>query len=157
MHQSQDKKLNQVLNSKQGSFLRRDLGKQGVKELQDIATYGTRAQKATTQFANSSKHGFNVSQWGPVAGFLMAKVPPAGAAAALAKPMFDYVRGWVLTNPAARTVYSGILKNAANGSFKNMTGDFAKLEKLIVDDYGSVEDFFKQGIYDVEFYDDDED
>lgn len=146
------KKLQNVLNTKQGAILQRDIGKEGIKELRDIAEFGTKAQKATTQFANSSRHKFQVSEWGPLAGFLLAKAPPVGVAAAAAKPFFDYVRGYLLTKPASRTVYKDIVKNAAQGSFKNMTGDFAKLENQIVEDFGSIQNFMKEGLDEVEFY-----
>lgn len=146
------KKLTQVLNSKQGAILRRDIGEQGVKELREIAEFGSKAQKATTQMANSSKHKFQIGEWGPLAGFLLAKVPPAGVAVAASKPFFDYVRGWMITRPAARTVYRDIVKNAANGSFKNMAGDFNKLESMVKDEYGSIDDFMKQGISQLHFY-----
>lgn len=146
------KKLAQILNSKQGALLRRDLGEQGVKELQEIAEFGTKAQKASTQLANSAKHKFLPAEWGPLAGFLLAKVPPAGVAVAAAKPFFDYVRGWAITRPAARTVYRDIVKNAANGSFKNMASDFDKLEGLIKEEFGSIDDFMKQGISELQNY-----
>lgn len=146
------KKLHQVLNSKQGAVLRRDIGEQGVKELRDIAEFGSTAQKATSQFANSAKHKFQVSEWGPLAGFLLAKVPLAGVAAVATKPFFDYVRGYLLTRPAARTVYRDIVKNAANGSFKNMAADFSKLEGMINKEFGSMEDFMNQGMQELQFY-----
>jgi len=146
------KKLHQVLNSKQGAVLRRDIGEQGVKELRDIAEFGQTAVKATTQFANSAKHKFQVGEWGPLAGFLLAKVPPVGAAAVAVKPFTDYVRGYLLTRPAARTVYRDIVKNASKGSFSNMAKDFATLEGMIVDEYGSMDEFMKQGIKELQFY-----
>lgn len=150
------KKLSKLLDSKQGAILRRDIGEEGVKELREIAKYGEQAQKATTQFANSGKHKFKVGDWGPLAGFLLAKVPIAGTAAVAAKPLFDYVRGYVLTRPAARKKYANILKNAANGSFSNMSKDFRALEEDIIKDFGSLEDFMKQGIRDLQFYEEGE-
>lgn len=146
------KKLNQLLNSRQGAILRRDIGEDGVKELHQIAEYGERAQKATTQYANSAKHKFKVGDWGPLAGFLLAKVPPVGAAAVAAKPLWDYIKGWTLTRPVARKTYANILKNAANGSFSNMSKDFATLENEIIKEYGSMDDFIKQGIQELQFY-----
>lgn len=146
------KKLHQVLNSKQGAILRRDIGEQGVKELRDIAEFGQTAQKATTQFANSAKHKFQVGEWGPLAGFLLAKVPPVGAAAVAVKPFTDYVRGYLLTRPAARTKYRDIIKNASKGSFGNMAKDFAVLESQIVDEFGSIEEFMRQGIRELQLY-----
>ncbi len=151
------KKLNQVLEGKySGAQIRKDIGKEGVKELKDIANFGTKAQAATKQFANSAKHKLQMGQWGPLAGFLLGTVPGIGLAkgafATIAKPFFDYVKGWALTRPAPRKVYSNIIKNAAKGSFGKMSKDFATLESEIIDEFGSMEDFMKQGIRELEFY-----
>jgi len=146
------KKLNQVLNSKQGVFLRRELGKDGVNELKDIANFGEKAQKATAQFANSAPHQFKISEWGPLAGFLLSKRSVVGPAAIASKPIFDYVRGWALTRPVARQTYANIVKNAAKGSFSNMGKDFSKLENEVIKEYGSIDDFMKQGINELQFY-----
>jgi hypothetical protein len=146
------KKLHQVLNSKQGAVLRRDIGEQGVKELRDIAEFGQKAQKATSQFANSAKHKFQIGEWGPLAGFLLATAPKAGIAAVSVKPFTDYVRGYILTRPASRTVYRNIIKNASNGSFSNMAKDFSILESQIIEDFGSMEEFMKQGVRELQMY-----
>lgn len=147
------KKLNQILNNKNtAAQIRKDLGSDGVKELKQIAEYGERAQQVTAQYANSAKHKFKVGDWGPLAGFLLAKVPATGAALIAAKPMWDYTRGYLLTRPATRKAYANIVKNAANGSFGNMAKDFAVLENQVIDDFGSIEDFMKQGINELRFY-----
>ena len=151
------KRLRSFLDSRNGAIVRRDIGEQGVRELRDIAEYGERAQRATRQLANSSGHSFDISQWGPLAGFLLNQVPKAGVALGTIKPMYNYIRGWTLTRPAARTVYRGILRNAANGSFKNMAKDFSKLEDEVIKEFGSIEEFVKQGIRELPFYEDDED
>lgn len=151
------KELNRLLNSRQGAILRRDLGDQGVQELRDIADYGQRAQKATEQFANSPRHSFRMKEWGPLAGFLLAKIPGSVPVLMAAKPMSDYVRGWALTRPAARTVYRNIIRNAANGSFKNMAADFQKLEGMIDKEYGSMEDFMQSGIDQLTIFNPEED
>lgn len=147
------KKLNQLLNNKNtGAQLRSDLGEDGVKELKQIAEYGEKAQKTTTQFANSAKHKFKLGDWGPLAGFVLAKVPLVGTAAVAAKPLWDYVRGYMLTRPASRKAYANIVKNAANGSFSNMAKDFAVLESQVNDDFGGIDEFIKQGIKELQFY-----
>lgn len=147
------KKLNQVLNAKgTGAQLRKDIGDEGVKELRRIAEYGEKAQKATTQFANSAKHKFNIGDWGPLAGFLLGKAPPIGAAAVISKPIWDYVKGWTLTRPLARKTYSNIVKNAAEGSFGNMAKDFAILENEITKEYGGMDEFMQQGIRELQMY-----
>ncbi len=147
------KKLNQLLNNKNtGAQLRKDLGAEGVKELKQIAEFGDKAQKVTKQFANSSKHKFKISDWGPLAGFVLYKLPPVGAAVLASKPIFDYARGYLLTKPASRKAYANIIKNAANGSFSNMAKDFATIENQVIDDFGSIEDFMKQGVRELRFY-----
>jgi hypothetical protein len=146
------KKLNQLLNSKQGLIVRRELGDQAVNEIRDIAKYGERAINATNQLAKSGKYAFEIGEWGPLAGFMLAKMPKTAGVLLAAKPMANNIRGYLLTNPASRTVYKDILKNAANGSFKNMQADFAKIEKEIYKDYGSMDDFMKSMQEDIDFY-----
>lgn len=151
------KKLDKLLNSKKGQKLRQDIGEEGVKDLREIAEFGEKAQQATAQYAKSSKYGHNIKEWGPLAGFLLAKIPGSAGILIAAKPMVDYIRGYILTNPAARTSYKNILKNAANGSFNTMAKDFAKIESQIIDDYGSMEDFFREGLDELEIFDPNED
>ena len=147
------KKLNQLLNNKgTGAQLRKDLGPEGVKELKQIAEFGDKAQRTTAQYANSAKHNFKIGDWGPLAGFLLAKFPKSAGVLLAAKPVVDYARGYFLTKPATRKAYASIIKNAANGSFGNMAKDFAVLESNVIDDFGSIEDFMKQGIRELEFY-----
>ena len=67
-----------------------------------------------------------------------------------AKAMGDRIRGYLMTRPAARTAYKDIVKNAANGSFKTMAADFARLESAVIKDFGSMEEFFKSMQEDLE-------
>lgn len=144
------KKLQQVLNSKQGLIVRRELGDQAVNEIRDIANYGDRAVKATNQLAKSSKHVGDIAEWGPLAGYLLYKMPKTAGILIGAKAMGDRIRGYLMTRPAARTAYKDIVKNAANGSFKTMAADFARLESAVVKDFGSMEEFFKNMQEDLE-------
>lgn len=137
------KKLQQLLNSKQGLIVRRELGDKAVNEIRDIANYGDKAVKATNQLAKSSKHVGDIVDWGPLAGYLLYKMPKTAGILIGAKAMGNRIRGYLMTRPAARTAYRDIVKNAANGSFKTMGADFAKLEGEVVKDFGSVEEFFK--------------
>ncbi len=147
------KKLQSLLNSKQGLIVRRELGDQAVNEIRDIANYGDRAIKATNQLAKSSKHLGEIGEWGPIAGFLLYKLPKAAGILIGAKAITDRVRGYLLTRPATRSVYKDIVKNAANGSFKTMSRDFARLESEIAKDYGSVEEFMKSMQEDLQLVD----
>lgn len=146
------KKLSQLLNSKQGLIVRRELGDKAVNELQEIAKYGERATNATNQLAKSGKYAFEVGEWGPIAGFMFAKMPKAAGILLAAKPMANHIKGYLLTKDATRTVYRDIMKNAANGSFKNMQADFAKIEKEIYKDFGSMDEFIQAMEEDLDFY-----
>lgn len=137
------KKLQQLLNSKQGLIVRRELGDQAVDEIRDIANYGDKAVKATNQLAKSSKHIGDIAEWGPLAGYLLYKMPKTAGLLIGAKATGDRIRGYLLTRPAARKTYQNIMKNAANGSFKTVGADFAKLESEVIKDFGSLEEFFK--------------
>lgn len=141
------KKLDQVLNSRQGQIVKRELGEDAIKDIRDIAKYGDAAVQATNQLAKSTRYAGELTTWGPIAGFLFAKLPKTAALAIALRPAADHIRGYLMQNPATRTVYKDIMKNAAQGSFRNMQADFAKLEKSISDEYGSVDNFL-QSVYD---------
>lgn len=147
--------LRSVLTSQEGALVARDLGEQAIREIRDIANFGARAQQATTQFANSAARSIDLRLWGPLAGFALSYVPHGGYAAvgATVAPMFNYVRGWMLTNPAARTVYRMMIMDAANGIFKNMVAYGVKLENEVIKEFGSVDAFFEAGIDQLYMYD----
>lgn len=144
------KKLNQLLKSSKGNIVRREIGDQAIQEIKDIAEYGQKAQQAVTQLSKSSKNPFDISNWGPLAGFLFAKLPAAKGLLAGAAGSANYIRGHLLTRNATRTIYKKIMKEAADGSFKNMADNFAKLELEIVNEYGSVKEFIDEAIDDLE-------
>jgi hypothetical protein len=146
------KKINKLLNSSQGQMVKRELGKQGVEDLREIAQYGERAKKGTEQFAKSGRGSLNLGAWGQLAPIILSKAPGKKAFFAV-KPIRDWTQGYLLTNPATRTTYKNILKNAAQGSFKNMAADFSKLEKTIEKSFGSVEEFFKSAQSQLEIWD----
>jgi hypothetical protein len=150
------KKLSQVLTSREGEIVRRELGDQAVNEIRDIAKYGEQAVKATNQLAKSAQHVGNISEWGPIAGFLLAKMPKTAGLLLAAKPIAERVRGYLMMRPATRSVYRNIVKNAANGSFKNMAADFQKIEAEISKDYGSVEEFMKSMVDELEIVGDED-
>jgi len=146
------RKLRQLLNSKQGQILKRDLGDQAIKEITEIAELGERAVNHTSQIMNSSKYAKEVLTWGNMAPFILGSTAKMKGALYVGKVVSERVKGYLLTRPASRKVYAGIIKNAANGSFNNMKGDFGKLEELITDEFGSVDNFIKEMINDLEVY-----
>ncbi len=151
------KKLQTLLNSKQGLIVRRELGDEAVNEIRDIAKYGDKAQKAVLQLAKSANHVGNITEWGALPGYLLYKMPHKAGLLIGAKAVGDRVRGYLMTRPATRTVYRDIIKNAANGSFKAMPADFKKLEAAISKDYGSVDEFMQTMQQDLKLFNDEED
>ncbi len=149
------KKLKQVLNSKQGLILRKDIGSDGVKDLIDIADYGEKAVNHTSQLLKSPKYAHDAISWGTLAPFILGATTGMKGALYLGKPIAERVKGYLLTRPASREAYSGIIKNAAKGSFNNMKADFSKLEKSVIDEFGSTEAFVKQIIDDLQVHEGD--
>ena len=149
------KKLNSLLNSRQGQIVQREMGSKAIGEIKDIAKYGEEATKAVNQLAKSSMHLGNISEWGPIAGFLLHKIPKTAGFLLAARPLGNRVKGYLLMRPATREVYRDIVKNAAQGSYKTLAADFAKLNAAISNDFGSVEDFIKSMMDDLELYEGD--
>lgn len=151
------KKLQALLNSKQGLIVRRELGDKAVNEIRDIAKYGDEAQKAVLQLAKSPRLTEVINEWGPLAGYLLYKIPKTAGLLIAAKSVGDKVRGYLMTRPATRMVYRDIVKNAANGSFKTIPADFKKLESAIEKDYGSVDEFMQEMQKDLKLFDQEKD
>lgn len=146
------KKLSQVLDSKQGKIFRRELGDKAVKELQDIAEYGKKAVDNTTQLLKSKSHASQVAKWGSVAPFILGSTSKMKGLTFMGIPLAEKVKGYLLARPATREIYSGIIKSAAKGSFNGLKADFDKLEEAISGEFGSVDDFVKKMIDDLEVY-----
>lgn len=147
------KKLNKLLNSeKKGKILRRDLGDKAVNELKEIAEYGEEAVKKTSQILNKPNFFKEVASWGSLAPLMLAPSNVMKGALFLAKPAAERIKGYLLTQPATRSQYNLIIKNAAKGSFNNMKADFQKLEEIINEDYGSLDNFYNQILDDIEVY-----
>lgn len=146
------KKLNQVLNSKQGIKLRKNLGDKAIQELKEIADFGEKAVNHTTRVLQSPKFSQEAVTWGTLAPLVLGSTAKMKGMLYLGKPVAERIKGYLLTRPASREAYAGIIKNAAKGSFNNMKGDFAKLEEAVSAEFGSVENFIKQVIDDLEVY-----
>lgn len=146
------KKFKQLLSSKKGDILRRDLGDQAIKEITEIAEFGEKAVNHTSQILKKPKYAKDALTWGSLAPFILGSTAKMKGALFLGKPIAERIKGYLLTRPATRTVYSNIIRNASKGSFNNMKGEFGKLEQLVVDEFGSVDKFVKQMIDDFEVY-----
>jgi hypothetical protein len=149
------KKLRQVLNSKGGQILKRDLGDQAIKEITEIADFGEKAVNHTSEILKKPKYAQEIVTWGNLAPFILGSTAKMKGALFLAKPIAERVKGYLLTRPATREVYAGIIRNAAKGSFNNMKTDFDKLNELVSLEFGSTDQFVKQMIEDLEVYEGD--
>jgi len=150
------KKLDKVLNSKQGNFLRRNMSKEGIKDLEEIARYGKEAQERMAQFIDiKSQTIFNeIKAWGQIAPLLLVPNKMAGGLLSIARPVAQHIQGKLLTRPATREVYKLTMKHAAEGAFNLLKKDFADLEKEISQEYGSVDEFMDAMLLDLPFYED---
>jgi len=146
------KKLSQVLNSRQGEILRRDIGDKGVNELKEIAQYGEKAISHTDQLLKSPKFAKEALTWGTLAPFILGSTGKMTGMLYVAKPIAERIKGYLLSRPATRTAYNHIIKNAAKGSFKNMQAEFSKLNELVSDEFESPDQFIKQIMDDLEVY-----
>lgn len=148
------KKLDKVLHSKNGNYLRRNLGDKAVDEIQEIAKYGKEAEEKMSKFLDlrSPSIANEVKSWGQFAPLIFLPHNFKGAALAVAKPFAKHVQGKLLTRDATREVYKLTLKHAAEGSFNLLKKDFANLEKEIVKEWGSVDDFMDDMMDELEIY-----
>jgi hypothetical protein len=147
-------KLDKLLKSKQGNFLRRNMSPQGIKDLEEIAKYGKEAEKKMANFIDLRNPvvANEVKSWGQLAPFVFLPHNLKGAMLAFAKPMAKHVQGKLLTRPATREVYKLTLKHAADGSYNLLKKDFAKLQNLINQEYGSVDNFVDDVMEELEIF-----
>jgi hypothetical protein len=82
-----------------------------------------------------------VKSWGQLAPMVFLPHNLNGAMLAIARPVAKHIQGKLLTRPATREIYKLTLKHAAEGSFNLIKKDFANLEREIVKEWGTVDDF----------------
>jgi len=151
------KKLERVLHSKSGNYLKRNIGKDAVSELQDIAKYGKEAEEKMSKFLDlrSNSVANEVRSWGQIAPIIFLPHKLKGASAALISPFAKHVQGNLLTKDATREIYKLTLKHAAEGSFNLLKKDFVNLENEIAKEWGSVDDFMDTIMSELEIYESD--
>jgi hypothetical protein len=137
------KKLEKLLSSKQGNFLKRNMSESAIKELEEIAKYGVEAEGKMANFIDlrSPAIANEVKSWGQLAPMVFLPHNLNGAMLAIARPVAKHIQGKLLTRPATREIYKLTLKHAAEGSFNLIKKDFANLEREIVKEWGTVDDF----------------
>lgn len=148
------KKLDKLLASKQGNFLRRNMSETAIKDLEDIARYGKQAEEKMGKFIDlrSPSIANEIKSWGQLAPFIFLPHNLQGAMLAVAKPFAKHVQGKLLTRDATREIYKLTLKHASEGAFNLLKKDFVNLEREIGKEWGSVEDFMDDMMSELEIY-----
>lgn len=147
------KKLDQLLGSKKGKLLERNIGKSGVKDLKEISKYGIEAQSKINTFIklDSPFVANEVSSWGNLAPFVFMPDKLSGALLSIAKPVARLIQGKLLTRDGLRETYKMTLKHAAEGQYNLLKKDFFRLEEGISKEWGDVETFIDQTMQELEF------
>ena len=146
------KKLDKLLKSKQGNFLKRNMSPKAIEELHEIADYGKMADEKMTKFLELRSPSVinEVKGWGELAPFLL--LPENLKGMGFVNYIRQYVKGKLLIRPATREAYKLTMKHAAEGSFNLIKKDFMKLESLINQEYGDLDNFFNSQFSELEFY-----
>lgn len=137
------KKLEKVLHSKGGKYLRRNMGKEAVSDIEEIAKYGKEAQERMDKFLDLSNASVSkeIQSWGQLAPMVFFPHKVVGAGLGIMKYIAQPIQGKLLTRDATRKIYKLTLKHAAEGSFNLLKKDFINLEKEISKEWGSVDNF----------------
>ena len=144
------KKLDSILNSRDGKVLNRILGEDGVADLQAISKLGRKAKENVLSFGDKGK-GL-VERLGPLAPIWFI---PTGAEGALLKTsvaLGPYVQGWMMSRPASRTVYRSIMEAAAKGNMDALPAHFDTLYDLIDEEFGSFDNFVQAGFDELDIF-----
>jgi hypothetical protein len=142
-------KLSSILKQKGNrKFLERNLGKDAVKEMIDIAHYGKEAEaKVFSRLKNPKTVGEIVSDLTPLkAGLLFLKhgaTAGLGTAFEIGKGAGQRVAGMLFTRPGTRKAYRGFLKGAASSKKGAFAEASANLSKAIQEEFGSEENLMK--------------
>lgn len=149
------KKLDKLLTSKQGNFLKRNMSPEAIKDLEDIAKFGKEAQEKMSKFIDLRSPSVmnEVKSWGQLAPLIFMPHSLKGAALSMTKPIAKHVQGKLLTRPATRETYKLTLKHVADGAFQLLKKDFVDLEREIGKEWGSVDDFMDDMLQELEIYD----
>jgi hypothetical protein len=135
-------KLDELLASKKGKFIERDLGKQATQDIKDIAKYGKKAQekvldkiKVSPSFLEDLGKHHNL-----IAGALLF----AKKSLLLPHAVLNRIRGNMLVSNESRKAYKDYLVAASTGNDIMMRRAGDKLNKFIENQYGSQDKFIKE-------------
>lgn len=143
------KRLDQILHSqKQGAFLERNLGKDAISDLKDIAKYGKAAEKQILSKLKNPKTALEiVSSLSPMGLFLLlGKHAATGgllAGVKMVKGGYDRVRGAMFTSPKASRAYSNLVEKAAKPNMKEFQEAAKYFDSIVKDEFGSEENLMQ--------------
>lgn len=151
------KKLNQILGGKRNrAFLERDLGKDAVKQMQDIAKYGMDAEKQAIKAVKNPKTILEYANESPLKLSLLFKVGRHGLASQLgpyglgasigydlSKHAINRAKGYLMLRPKTRQSYSDFLKHSISPESPAFKKASKELTKSIEDEYGSEKEFIE--------------
>jgi hypothetical protein len=151
------KKLDKLLHSKQGNFLKRNMSKQAIEDLGDIAKYGKEAQEKIASFIDLRSPAVlnEVKSWGQLAPFLFLPHSLKGGLLGVASLVAKNIQGKLLTRDATREIYKLTLKHAAESSFNLLKKDFDRLEREVRKEWGSVDNFVDDMLDELRFFEED--
>lgn len=148
------KKLDKLLNSRDGKFLRRNLSKSAIQDIEEIAKYGKEAQEKMARFIDLRSPAVlnEVRLWGQLAPLIFSPSKLKGTVLSLGPALSKRVQGEFLTRPAVRDTYKLTLKHASEGAYDLLRKDFGKLETQITKEFGSIDNFIDKSMEDLEIF-----
>lgn len=147
------KRLTQLLGSKKGKLLERNIGKDGVKDLKEIAKYGEEAQSKIGAFIklDSPFVANEIGSWGNLAPFVLMPDKLSGGLLSIARVAGKHIQGKLLTRNGLRETYKMTLKHASLGQYNLLKKDFMKLEEGIAKEWGDTQTFIDEAMQEFEF------
>jgi hypothetical protein len=140
------KKLLKTIGGKANrAFLERNLGKEAVQDLKDIASYGERAHRMVlSKIKNPKSVGEYISSLTPLkAGLLYLShgtLPAAIAGIEIAKGSIPRLQGALLTRKTTSKAYKNFLKAASSPKSSVFKKASEELSKAIINEFGSEEE-----------------
>ena len=139
-------KLSRIMNSKSGgAFLERNLGKEAVQDLKDIATYGERAQRMVLSRVKNPKT--LMDQIGSMPALKMgllylshSHLPGSTTAVEISKAALPRIQGALLTRRTTSKAYKNFLKGAASPDSAAFKKASEELSKAIEEEFGTEDD-----------------
>lgn len=142
-------KLNKILNSNRNrKFLEKNIGKDGIKDLEDIGKYGERAEKQLFErLKNPKTLGEIFSNLTPFKLLLLTGKSSlkgtVGLPVYLTKGISQYVKGYLFTREGTRKSYINYLKAVASNQPSLIRSASKILDNSISSEFGSEEELLK--------------